>query len=44
MTKILIVEDDEKIAWLEKEYLERTGHVTVSLDDGRSGISSRFRS
>ncbi|GLG03240.1 hypothetical protein Selli1_04140 [Sellimonas catena] len=44
MTKILIVEDDEKIAWLEKDYLESNGYETVLLDDGRSGIRSIFRS
>lgn len=38
MTKILIVEDDEKIAWLEKDYLESNGYETVLLDDGRKVI------
>ena len=44
MTKILIVEDDEKIAWLEKDYLESNGYEPVPLDVGSSGIRSILRS
>ena len=38
MAKILIVEDDEKIAWLEKDYLESNGYETDIIDDGRKVI------
>lgn len=34
MEKILIVEDDEKIAQLEQDYLESNGYETVILEDG----------
>lgn len=38
MAKILIVEDDEKIAFLEKDYLEINGYGTKILTDGRDVI------
>ena len=34
MAKILIAEDDEKIAWLEKDYLESNGYETEIAGDG----------
>ncbi len=34
MEKILIVEDDRKIAQLERDYLESNGYETVLLEDG----------
>lgn len=38
MAKILIVEDDRKIAELERDYLESNGYETYLLDDGRQVI------
>lgn len=38
MEKILIVEDDRKIAELERDYLESNGYETVILDDGAQVI------
>lgn len=38
MEKILIVEDDRKIAELERDYLESNGYETVLLEDGASVI------
>lgn len=38
MAKILIVEDDEKIAFLEKDYLEINGYGAKILTDGRDVI------
>lgn len=38
MEKILIVEDDRKIAELERDYLEINGHETCLLTDGRQVI------
>ena len=34
MAKILIAEDDEKIAQLEKDYLESNGYETEIINDG----------
>ncbi len=34
MTKILIAEDDEKIAQLEQDYLESNGYETKIIKDG----------
>ena len=34
MEKILIVEDDNKIARLEQDYLESNGYETEILEDG----------
>ena len=34
MEKILIVEDDAKIAQLERDYLESNGYGTVVIADG----------
>ena len=34
MAKILIAEDDEKIAQLEKDYLESNGYETEIIYDG----------
>mgnify|MGYP005783895383 FL=1 len=39
MEKILIVEDDRKIAELERDYLESNGYETVLLEDGSQVIS-----
>lgn len=38
MEKILIVEDDRKIAELERDYLESSGYETVILSDGSKVI------
>lgn len=38
MEKILIVEDDRKIAELERDYLESNGYETVILEDGKQVI------
>ena len=38
MTKILIVEDDEKIAYLERDYLESNGYETEILNNGNEVI------
>lgn len=38
MEKILIVEDDEKIAQLERDYLESNGYETVLIADGAGVI------
>ncbi len=39
MERILIVEDDEKIACLERDYLEMNGYETEQLSDGALVIS-----
>lgn len=39
MEKILIVEDDRKIAELERDYLESNGYETVLLEDGAQVLS-----
>lgn len=39
MKKILVVEDDEKIAMLERDYLESSGYEAVLLEDGGKVIS-----
>ena len=38
MSKILIVEDDEKIAQLEKDYLELSGFEVEIENDGAEGL------
>ena len=38
MEKILIVEDDDKIAQLERDYLESDGYETVWIEDGTKVI------
>lgn len=38
MEKILIVEDDRKIAELERDYLESNGYETVLMEDGTQVI------
>ena len=38
MERILIVEDDRKIAELERDYLESSGYETVILEDGNQVI------
>ncbi|WP_122643254.1 response regulator transcription factor [Luxibacter massiliensis] len=38
MSKILIVEDDEKIAQLESDYLESNGYETALVSDGNAVI------
>lgn len=39
MSKILIVEDDEDIAELERDYLEASGFETAIASDGHRGLS-----
>ena len=39
MSRILIVEDDEDIAELERDYLEASGFDTALAQDGRKGLS-----
>ncbi len=43
MKKILVVEDDEKIAMLERDYLESSGYEAVLLEDGGKVISELKR-
>lgn len=43
MAKILIVEDDEKIAQLESDYLESNGYETVMLGNGNEVIQELRR-
>ena len=38
MSKILIVEDEEAIADLEKDYLELSGFTVEVANDGESGL------
>jgi DNA-binding response OmpR family regulator len=38
MSKILIVEDDQEIAMLERDYLEIEGFETVLLDNGQAAV------
>ena len=40
MSKILIVEDDNEIAMLEKDYLEISGHETEIIQDGNKVIDA----
>ena len=40
MAKILIVEDDEEIAMLERDYLEIEGFETVLISDGEEAVSA----
>lgn len=40
MAKILIAEDDEKIALLERDYLESNGYETLVVRDGNQVIPS----
>lgn len=37
MSKILIIEDEEAIAELEKDYLELSGFEVINLQQRRSG-------
>lgn len=39
MAKILLVEDDEAITELERDYLEAAGHATRIERDGRTGLT-----
>ena len=39
MSKILIVEDEEAIADLEKDYLELSGFTVEVANDGESGLN-----
>ena len=41
MSRILIVEDEESIAELEKDYLELSGFEVEIENDGESGLKSR---
>ena len=39
MSRILIVEDDRKIAQLESDYLESNGYETKIIEDGKKALS-----
>ena len=39
MSRILIVEDDRKIAQLESDYLESNGYETTIIEDGKNALS-----
>ena len=43
MERILIAEDDEKIAWLEKDYLESNGYEARIVDSGDKVIPELMR-
>ena len=40
MAKILIIEDDEDIAAIERDYLELSGYQVSVCTDGASGLSA----
>ena len=40
MSKILIVEDEESIADIEKDYLELNGYEVEVCNDGTSGLAA----
>ena len=40
MSKVLIVEDEEAIAEIEKDYLELSGFEVTVKSDGESGLES----
>ena len=44
MSKILIVEDEEAIADLEKDYLEMSGYEVINENDGIKGLESAINS
>ena len=44
MSKILIVEDEEAIADLEKDYLEMSGYEVIIENDGIKGLESAMNS
>jgi DNA-binding response OmpR family regulator len=44
MSKILIVEDEEAIADLEKDYLEMSGYEVMIKNDGTSGLEAAMNS
>ena len=41
MSRILIVEDEESIAELEKDYLELSGFEVEMENNGESGVKAR---
>ena len=43
MSKILIVEDEEAIADLEKDYLELSGFKVEVANDGKSGLTKALK-
>ena len=43
MSKILIVEDEEAIADLERDYLELSGFTVEVANDGDTGLQSTER-
>lgn len=43
MSKILIVEDEESIAELEKDYLELSGFEVEIENDGSSGLDKALK-
>ena len=40
MSKILIIEDDNNILQLERDYLEANGYQTVAQTNGLSGLNT----
>ena len=40
MSKILIIEDEEAIADLEKDYLEMSGYEVLIENDGTKGLEA----
>ena len=43
MTKLLLVDDDEELAYLLKDYLEREGYVVSLAHDGEQGATQALR-
>lgn len=37
--RILIIEDDQDIAFIEKDYLEMSGYTVVIASDGLAGLN-----
>ena len=44
MSRILIVEDDQEIAMLERDYLEIEGFETVLVADGEEAVAAPWGS
>ena len=44
MSKVLIVEDEEAIAEIEKDYLELSGFDVTIKSDGESGLATALAS
>ena len=43
MSKILIIEDEEAIADLEKDYLEMSGYEVLIENDGTKGLEAALK-